>query len=237
VLPSWPALRPAVAATPFPPLPPSRGLPLPPSRCQGRILPAPSVVSRQGEISAYAVRRQGISMSSAGSRPAPAPSAARAGFPPRRPPPGDLGHRLLHRSAASQGRISLSPSPSAARGSAPSAAWGRASSACRGRVSSSARGRASSIRGQGISPSSARDRISADFYLCLRRSAAWDKFRGSAALPEICTGRRCCGQGRGSATSLLPPAAVQLSFRAQDLCQLVQVGLLWFVWSQVSYSP
>jgi hypothetical protein len=235
VLPSWPALRPAVAATPFPPLPSSRGLPLPPSRCQGRILPAPCAVSRQGGISAYAVYRQEISPSSAGSRPAP--SAARAGFPPRRPPPGDLGHRLLHRSAASQGRISLSPSPSAARGSAPSAAWGRASSACRGRVSSSARGRASSIRGQGISPSSARDRISADFYLCLRRSAAWDKFRGSAALPEICTGRRCCGQGRGSATSLLPPAAVQLSFRAQDLCQLVQVGLLWFVWSQVSYSP
>jgi hypothetical protein len=69
------------------------------------------------------------------------------------------------------------------------------------------------------------------------QSAARDKFRGSAALPEICTGRRCCGQGRGSVTSLLPPVAVQLGFRAQYPRQLVQVGLLWFVWSQVSCSP
>jgi hypothetical protein len=73
---------------------------------------------------------------------------------------------------------------------------------------------------RGRAPSTARGSApGADFYLCLRRSTACDKFRGSLSavvarraadplLPlEICT-------DRGSATSLLP-------------------GL----WSQVSYSP
>jgi hypothetical protein len=153
VLPSRPALRPAVAATPFLPLPPLHGLPLPPSRRQGRILPAPCTIRHQGWISACAVC---ISPSSAGSRPAPALSAARAGSPPHRSPPGDLGRRLLHRSAISQGRISLSPSrppPGAARcqpGESPSLLH---------RLPRSFRGRALSICGQGISPSSARDRI------------------------------------------------------------------------------
>jgi hypothetical protein len=72
----------------------------------------------------------------------------------------------------------------------------------------------------GRAPSAARGSApGADFYLCLRRSTACDKFRGSPSAvvarraadpllpPEICT-------DRGSATSLLP-------------------GL----WSQVSYSP
>jgi hypothetical protein len=138
-----------------------------------------------------------------------------------------LGQSVVRR----QGRISQSPR-SAAKGvhrldppPGVSAAWSRASSAtavlqgqgafhCQGQC---ARGRA---------PSAARGSApGADFYLCLRRSTAWDKFRGS---PPAVVARRVADPllppeiytGRGSATSLLPPAAV-----------------LWFVWSQVSSYP
>jgi hypothetical protein len=39
---------------------------------------------------------------------------------------------------------------------------------------------------------------------------------------------------RGSVPSSV--AAAQLGFRTQDLRQLIQIGLLWFVWFQASCS-
>jgi hypothetical protein len=179
---------------PFPPLPLSRGLPFPhPAR------PTPSAARESRRPAPAPSAGSQPPSSSAGSRPAP------AGSPPRRPPPEALGRRLLHRSAVRQGRISLSPSTSTARGSAsaarscaPSAAWGRPPSAvrlstvlCQGQRSR--RPRALSRLGQGA-------------VLCQGQ-------RPRRPLQKICTVRRCCGQGRGSATSLLPPAASRCSTR------------------------
>jgi hypothetical protein len=203
---------------PFPPLPPSRGLLHPPSR---RPLPDLGLCLRlrrppPGQDIRRAARRQGISPD--------------LGLRLRRPPPG---RRAVRRQRISAAAFFIDP-PSA-RGVSPSLLHrpppedlDRRSLLHRpplGLPLSFTAVRRSLPGVERISPSSARDRISACAVRCQ------GQFRGSAALPEICTGRRCCGQGHGSAMSLLPPAAVQLGFRAQDPRQLVQVGLLWFVWS------
>jgi hypothetical protein len=212
---------------PFPPLPPSRGFPA--TRESRRPAPAASAGSRPPS-------------SSAGSWPTP------AGSLPRRPPPEPLGRRLLQRSAVRQGRISLlqRPPPGAeirARSCAPSAAWGRPPSpstirrppgadlppstvAARGRdpraLSRLGQGAVlPSFSARGRAPFSARGR---DLTVLCRKSVP------SAAVADRAADlqHRCSRQ---------PPAVVQLGFRAQDLRQLVQVGLPWFVWSQVSCSP
>ena len=163
MLPSRPALRPAVVATPFPlpPRPPPSFILPPGTRSISACRPPPGIsavqpparprsllhrsIVSQGRIflSHFTVRRQG-------SRP-------------RSPPPGTLA-RLLHQSAVSQGRISLPPSAS---GSAPSAGGslpgaerrppqGQRASCCQGQ---------SAARYIDLPPR-------ADFYFCLRRSAA-----------------------------------------------------------------
>jgi hypothetical protein len=222
VLPSRPALRPAVAAIPSLLC---RRRAVFPARESRRPAPAPSAGSRPPS-------------SSAGSWPAPAGSLS------RRPPPEAFGRRLLQRSAVRQRRISLlqRPPPGAeirARSCAPSAAWGRPPSAVR---PFSARGRdprALSRLGQGV-------------VLCQGQGAVLPSFSARGRAPFSARGRELavlCRKSTPSAAvadraedlqhrcSRQPPAAVQLGFRAQDLCQLVQVGLPWFVWSQVSCSP
>jgi hypothetical protein len=184
VLPSRPALRPAVAAIPSLLC---RRRAVFPARESRRPAPAPSAGSRPPS-------------SSAGSWPAPAGSLS------RRPPPEAFGRRLLQRSAVRQRRISLlqRPPPGAeirARSCAPSAAWGRPPSAVR---PFSARGRdprALSRLGQGV-------------VLCKGQGAVLCQGqRPRRPLQKICTVRRCCGQGRESATSLLPLAASRCSTR------------------------
>jgi hypothetical protein len=128
-----------------PPLPSSAAV----ARSSPSPIPPPSAGSRPAPASAPSAARAGYPPCSpslgnlAGSRPAPAPSAARAA---RRPSPEDLGRRLLHRSAVSQGRISLSPSLSAARGSrpplSPSPSAARSPSLLHRRPPQSSRGRA-----------------------------------------------------------------------------------------------
>jgi hypothetical protein len=238
VLPSRPALRPAVAATPsllcrrravFPcpiPLglrrsPPGNlaGLRLCRPPDLGRHRPPPDLGLRLRDL-CRAVRRQRLSAAAFFTDP----PSARGGSPSllQRPPPGavhpppgaarsqppGVGRRLPF--------ASLSPSTSAALGQA---AVCRPPVLCQGqrsrlviRALSAAWGRA---------PFSARGR---DLAVLCRKSAP------SAAVADRAADlrHRCSRQ---------PPAAVQLGFRAQDLRQLVQVGLPWFVWYQVSCFP
>jgi hypothetical protein len=102
MLPSWSALWPAIAATPFPPLPPSRsilcGLPLPSSRRQGPDLGLQFAARDLGRAAASSGAAFFIDLPSArgGSSSLTSPSAARdlgravrrQGSRPRSPPPG-----------------------------------------------------------------------------------------------------------------------------------------------------
>jgi hypothetical protein len=201
---------------------------LSPSSIRRQEIRPPSLFAARGArpsaawIRRLVVRRQGCS--------SPGSAAARADLPhlsavrrldpppgcPRQgcsPPPGLSAPGVSVVRANPRGRA-----PSTARGSAPGAGLPLLPGAVR-----QGQGCSLCCQGQcarGRAPSAARGSApGADFYLCLRRSTACDKFRGSPSAvvarraadpllpPEICT-------DRGSATSLL-------------------LGL----WSQVSYSP
>jgi hypothetical protein len=191
--------------------------PLPPSAARESRRPAPFAGSRPPS-------------SSAGSRPAPAGSLS------RHPPPEALGRRLLHRSAVRQGRISLSPSTAAARGSAsaasscaPSAAWGRPPSVVRLPLSFNVRCQGQCIRHQELRALSrlGQAAVCRPPVLCQGQRSRHPRAlnclgqgavlcqgqRPRRPLQKICTVRCYCGQGRGSATSLLPLAASRCSTR------------------------
>jgi hypothetical protein len=177
VLPSRPALRPAVAATPsllcrrravFPSLIPL-GLRRPPP----------------GNLAGLRLRRP--------------PDLGR-----HRPPP-DLGLRLrdLCRAVRRQ-RLSVAAfftDPPSTRGGSPSPS----TAAARGRDPRQEL-RALSRLGQAA--------VCRPLVLCQGQGAVLCQGqRPRRPLQKICTVRRCCGQGHGSATSLLPPAASRCSTR------------------------
>jgi hypothetical protein len=120
----------------------------------------------------------------------------------------------------------------------------------------------SAVLPRGSAPSAARGPLPGAERRPLHRSAARGgflslpaPFRRLGQVPRIPASRRCA-QGRGSAapagnlhkppplrTGLricdvaAPASRCSTRLRAQDPRQLVQLGLLWFVWSQVSCSP
>jgi hypothetical protein len=200
---------------------------LPPSRCQGRIpARAPSSARSSGPPPGRDLnfRRH---------------PAARADLlrlrplPGRRPRPSVLrqGAVLVRRSSA-RAASQLLP-PSRRQGGSP------ASALRQGRISCAAR-----LCCQPPGADLARADLPPPAQSATRGGYRPPRPSGQPPLLSTCAGSAAASTNRrpessSSRTATSAPslvAAAQLSFRDQDLRQLVQIGLLWFVWFQASCS-